>query len=180
MNKGSNLKLRRKSDDNPVIGRSCHITGWQCMCVCYFFLQEAVCIILISNPVIFRRHQIWGRPFFITPCSFNWLSLKMLLLQLVSNDSGFPVYRRQPKANVLCWIYHGRPHPSCPPPTSTCRVDGGPGHTESPPLGCLCLCLLGFPDSWCQPHVIHMKIRNPPFKKEYHGELVWIAQLRGF
>ncbi len=70
------------------------------------------CIVLISNPVIFHRHQIWGHPFFITPCSFNWLSLRTPFLRLVSNDSGFPA-----TTEALRWLHLcvGKPPLPCLP-----------------------------------------------------------------
>lgn len=87
MNKGNNLRPCCKSDDIPIIGKWHHrMTVHLCVTVSF----RKWCIILISNPVIFHRHQIWGHPFFIAPSTFNWLSLRTLFLQLVSNDSGFP------------------------------------------------------------------------------------------
>lgn len=92
MNKGSNLRLCCKSDNIPIIGRGRHNSEWQCMCALLFPLGSVVyhphqqpCYLLQSSDL--------ETSFFIAPYSFNWLSLRTLFLQLVSNDSGFPETR---------------------------------------------------------------------------------------
>lgn len=114
-------------------------------CVRYFFLQEVVYIILISNPVIFHRHEIWDL-FSVSACFTNFL--------------------REPQPAALWWIRHvGNSPTSYPPPTCESWVDGVPcwGHTESPPKCCLCLAPR-LPDSWSRSHLKKMS-RNPPLKK---------------
>lgn len=142
MNKGSNPRLRCKSDDIPIIGRSCHIAGWQCMCVLLFPSGSGVHH-AHQQPCYLPQTSDLRTSFFISPCSFNWLSLMMCPLQLVSNDSGFPVTRESKLKALVMASFPCRKYPSTTPfpPTWTCWVDGGTcwGHTKSTPQGCLCL-----------------------------------------
>lgn len=119
-----------------IIGRSHHIPGWQCMCVTSFYRKWCVSspsATLLSSTDI----RCGSISFFIAPCSFNWLSLKMLFLQLVSNDSDFPVYKRAKASSPVIDPSCRNPPSSCPLPTWTSWMEGSScwGHTESPPMG---------------------------------------------